>query len=193
MPVVRFVLVIGLVAGALAACTGKHAVANGPQQGDQGYVNGQGTVQVMTLQERVPAPNIEGTSLTGGLINLRDYAGDVVVLNFWAAWCPPCRAEQAKLNAVYDAVHGKGVQFIGIDINDNDAAARAFIRTHGVAYQSIVDKDTAIPLEFDPRLPGTPPSTVIIDRSGRVAAKILGPAAKGVLQPLAEQFAAESS
>jgi peroxiredoxin len=191
--IVRLALVVGLAVGALTACTGKGAVANGPQSGDQGYVGGQGTVQVVAQDQRVPAPPIQGQSLDGGVINLRDFSGDVVVLNFWASWCGPCRTEQAKLNTVYDAMHSKGVQFLGIDIRDDDASARAFLRTHNVRYSSIVDEPTSIPLEFDPRLPGTPPTTVIIDRSGRVAAKILGPAAKGVLQPLAEQFAAETS
>jgi peroxiredoxin len=188
-------LTLALVAavGALTACTGKGAVANGPQSGDQGYIKGKGTVQVFAVDQRVPAPPIQGQALNGGVTNVRDFSGDVVVVNFWASWCVPCRTEQAKLNTVYDAVHSKGVTFLGVDIRDDDAAARAFTRTHNVRYPSIVDEPVSIPLAFDPRLPGTPPTTVIIDRSGRVAAKILGPAATGVLQPLVEQFAAESA
>jgi peroxiredoxin len=193
MPTLRLTLALGAFAAVLTACTGKDAVANGPQSGDQGYVSGNGTVQVFDADRRVPAPNIEGQSLAGGVINTRDFSGQVVVLNIWGEWCPPCRTEQPKLNAVFAATHTRGVAFLGVDIRDNDAAARAFLRTHDVPYPSIVDKDTSIALDFEPRLPANPPMTVIIDRSGRVAAKILGPAAKGVLQPLVEQFAAETA
>jgi peroxiredoxin len=190
---VRLLLAVSATAALLTACTGKGAVANGPQSGDQGYVSGSRTVRVYPAASRVPAPNIEGESLTGDVINLRDYSGQVVVLNFWASWCPPCRAEQSKLNAVYDAVHTKGVAFVGVDIRDDNASARAFVRKQHVQYPSIVDEPVSIPLEFDPRLDTNPPTTVVIDRSGRVAAKISGPTVTGVLQPLIDQFAAETT
>jgi len=192
VPTLRLLLAMSAAAVALTACSNKHAVANGPQSGDQGYVSGDGTVQIYDPDSRAAAPSIAGESLSGGVVNVRDFTGRVVVLNIWASWCPPCRAEQAKLNTVYDAVHAKGVEFLGVDIRDDDAAARAFIRTHTVRYPSIVDDASAIALEFDPRLPANPPSTVVIDRNGRVAAKILGPAKAGVLQPMLEQLAAEN-
>ena len=196
MPGVRLICAVGAAAAmltALPACTGKGAVANGPQADDPGYVSGNRTVRVYPADTRVPAPNIEGQSLSGDVINIRDFSGQVVVLNFWASWCPPCRAEQAKLNAVYDAAHGKGVTFVGVDIRDDDAAARAFVRTHDVQYPSIVDQSESIALDFNPRLPTEPPTTVVIDRAGRVAARINGPTVAGVLQPLVNQFAAEAT
>jgi thiol-disulfide isomerase/thioredoxin len=186
-------LAASVAVGVLTACTGKAAVVSGPQSDSQGYVSGNGTVQVYAPDRRVPAPNIEGESLAGGVTNIRDFDGDVVVLNFWASWCSPCRTEQPNLNTVYAATQAKGVKFLGINIDDDDAAARAYIRTKDVAYSSIVDQPGSIALEFSPRLPATPPTTVIIDREGRVAAKILGPAEAGVLQPLVEQFAAETT
>jgi peroxiredoxin len=186
-------LAASVAVGVLTACTGKAAVVSGPQSDSQGYVAGKGTVQVYAADRRVPAPNIEGESLTGGVINIRDFSGQVVVLNYWASWCPPCRAEQANLNAVYDATHAKGVAFLGINIRDDNSAAQAFARVAHVPYASIVDEPGSTALEFDPRLPATPPTTVIIDRQGRVAAKILGGSTTGILQPLVEQFAAETT
>jgi thiol-disulfide isomerase/thioredoxin len=177
MPVATVAVAVTL-SGLLASCSG----SNGSDLR---------TVQVFDPAERVPAPSIAGPSLNGGVINLRNYTGRVVVLNFWGSWCPPCRAEQAKLNAVYTADHARGVDFVGVDVRDDNTAARSFLRNHSVRYPSIVDQPASISLEFDPRLPTEPPITVIVDRQGRVAAKILGPADQGVLQPLVEQFAAE--
>src|SRR3954465_5475238 len=167
VPTVRCLLAMGAVVAALTACTGKNAVANGPQSGDQGYISGDGTVQIYAPDRRVAAPSITGESLSGGVINVRDLAGRVVVLNVWASWCGPCRTEQPKLNTVYDAVHAKGVDFLGVDIRDDGAAARAVVRTRSVGYPSIVDDAAAIALDFDPRLPAYPPTTVVIDRAGR--------------------------
>jgi peroxiredoxin len=193
VPALRLICAAFAAGAVLSACTGKGAVANGPQSDDQGYVAGNRTVQVYPADSRVPAPNIEGQSLGGDVINVRDFSGQVVVLNFWASWCPPCRAEQTKLNVVYNATHGKGVTFVGVDIRDEDAAARAFVRTHDVQYPSIVDESESIALGFSPRLPTQPPTTVVIDRSGRVAARITGPTVTGVLQPLVDQLAAETT
>ncbi len=151
------------------------------------------TVQIIGLDDRKPAPTIQGPSLTGDVINLRDFVGHVVVLNFWGSWCGPCRAEQTKLNEVYRAVHARGVDFLGINIRDDNAAAASFVRTSDVRYPSIVDEPDATALQFDPRLPENPPITVVVDRSGRVAAKILGPASTGVLKPLVEQLLTEPS
>jgi thiol-disulfide isomerase/thioredoxin len=175
----------------LVACSGHGAVANGPQSGDQGYISGNGTIKLVTMDRRVPAPPISGESLTGSVINVRDFAGGVVVVNFWASWCPPCRSEQTHLNQVYTAEKSKSVAFIGVDIRDQDAAARAFQRTHDVSYASIVDESGSIALGFTPRLPATPPTTVVIDREGRVAATIIGEVPVGVLQPMVDQVVAE--
>jgi peroxiredoxin len=92
---------------------------------------------------------------------------------------------------VYAAERGKGVTFLGVDIRDDNAAALAFMRTHDVRYSSIVDESGSLALGFHPRLPATPPTTVVIDRQGRVAATILGAAPVRVLQPIVDQLTAE--
>ena len=179
------------VAAVLSACTGQNAVSSGAQAGDLGYVSRDGTVRVLPVNDRVPAPSLHGESLDGGNLDIRDLVGQVVVVNFWASWCPPCRAEQPRLNAAYAAAKSDGVAFLGINTRDQGAAARAFTRTHHVTYPSIVDESGSTQLDFD--IPGIPPSTVVIDRHGRVAAKIVGQTPKGVLEPIIDQLAAESS
>jgi thiol-disulfide isomerase/thioredoxin len=176
---------------ATAALSGCTSGTNG-SNANPGYVSPDGTVKVIAVNDRNPAPPVRGRSLDGGTYDVRDRAGDVVVVNFWASWCPPCRAEQPRLNDVYAAVRGKNVDFVGVDLRDEDAMARAFRRTHTVAYPSIVDESGTLLLGFRD-IPASPPSTVVIDRFGRIAAKIIGQTPKGVLQPIVEQLLAEST
>lgn len=174
-------LPVGLAAGALmvAGC------ANG-----SGFSEAR-TVQFVDAVDRQPAPRIQGRALSGSVIDARSYAGSVVLVNFWGSWCAPSRVEQPKLNAVYAAEHPRGVEFLGIDIRDNDAAARSFLRSFDVRYPSIVDEGNALARQFEPRLPDNPPITVVIDRAGRIAAKILGPASVEILRPLLAQLLTE--
>jgi thiol-disulfide isomerase/thioredoxin len=177
---------------ALSGCTSGHGGAANGSAADQGYVSPDGTVKVITINNRDPAPPIRGRSLDGGTYDVRDEVGHVVVVNFWASWCGPCRTEQPRLNTVYTAVRGKSVSFIGVDLRDDDDAARAFRRTHDVNYPSIVDESGAVLLGFRD-IPASPPSTVVIDQEGRIAAKIVGPTLKGVLQPIVDQLLTEST
>jgi thiol-disulfide isomerase/thioredoxin len=183
-------LVCGVILiGAAAGCT-SHAVD--PRNGDYpGYVSADGTVNLTAADERVPVPDIRGTTLHGSSYDLAHDLGHVVVLNFWAEWCAPCRNEQPMLNSVYNDTSKHGVRFLGVNINDDDAAARAFERHYQVAYPSIVDHDDEIALTFDPHLPDTPPTTVVIDRQGRVAARLFGTTERGVLAPIIEQLLKE--
>jgi thiol-disulfide isomerase/thioredoxin len=181
-----------VVVATLAACTA-NAVGGGPQSGDQGYVNGDGTIRVVAASDRDPAPPIRGQALDGGTLDVRDFPGKVVVVNFWASWCPPCRAEQPRLNQVYADTSSQGVVFVGVDIRDSDTSARNFRRTHDVRYPTIVDEPGALLLGFHGSVPGTPPTTVVLDRDGRIAAKIIGESPQGVLKPIVDQLLAEGS
>jgi thiol-disulfide isomerase/thioredoxin len=147
----------------------------------------------LTADKRVPAPPLRGMTLGDTPYDVASDLGHVVVVNFWGSWCEPCRAEQPKLNAVFAATRSRGVRFIGIDVReDSDDAARAFVRTHGVSYPSIIDRNDQLALDFSPRLPDSPPTTVVLDRQGRVAARIIGSAPSGVLEPLVDQLLGES-
>lgn len=174
----------------LGACSGS---GTAPAGGDgQGFVSGDGSVAVVDPAERRPAPELTGTTLAGEPFDLADHRGDVVVLNVWGSWCAPCREEAPYLQAVYEETASDGVQFVGVNTRDDDAAARAFERRFGITYPSVVDDDGRLLLAFRDTLPPSSiPSTLVIDREGRVAARVLGPTTFTELRALVDDVAAE--
>jgi peroxiredoxin len=126
--------------------------------------------QVYPVAERVQAPNVTGTLLSGGLISLDQELGKVVVLNFWAAWCPPCRIETPQFDILYRRLKHRGAIFIGINTKDERSNARAFVHENKISFPIVFDEQG----EFASRLGALPaialPFTVLIDREGRIAA-----------------------
>lgn len=165
-------LVAGLLAGAsltLAACSAPKADG----VGTQGFEAGDGSVTIIAPADRVAAPELSGKTLTGEDVSTADFAGRTIVLNVWGSWCAPCRAEAPELAKV--SVELTDVQFIGINTRDLDPApANAFVRAFEIGYPNIYDPDGSLLLGFGELPPKAIPSTLVIDREGRVAARILG-------------------
>jgi thiol-disulfide isomerase/thioredoxin len=162
----------------------------------QGYVSGEGTVTTVPAGQRPAAPDLRGTTLEGTSFDLAALRGKVVVLNFWASWCPPCRAEGPALQTVARQLRSRGVDFVGVDTRDDDqAAARAFLSDIGSVYPNLDDSDGRVALAFQQgsvRLPPEAiPSTLVVDRAGRVAARILGPTTEPRLTALVTSIATE--
>jgi thiol-disulfide isomerase/thioredoxin len=144
--------------------------------GDKGYIAGEGVITLLPeAQRKAPGP-VSGQTLDGEQVSLASYAGKVVVVNVWGAWCPPCRAEADDLAAAARELAPKGVVFIGINTRDaSQDNARSFERRYDVPYPSIYDPGGRNLLAFHRTLtPNAIPSTVVIDAQGRVAASILG-------------------
>ncbi|HEX6468663.1 MAG TPA: TlpA disulfide reductase family protein [Streptosporangiaceae bacterium] len=158
----------------LAGCAGTQAAQTGPGGSDSRYVAGDGSSRVIPPAERKPAPAARGTTLDGRPIDLAGLRGKTVVVNFWASWCAPCRGEAPALEQVYREHRDKGVAFVGVDIKDDNEPARAFVRTFKVGYPSIVDQDGQVTLAFRDVPPNAVPSTLVLDRQGRIAARVIG-------------------
>jgi thiol-disulfide isomerase/thioredoxin len=166
---VAAVLLLG--AAGVAGCTG--GGDNGPA--DKGYISGDGTVSTLSVADRKGPVRLVGKDLDGGSLDVADFRGQVVVVNVWASWCPPCIAEAADLEEVHRATEGDGVQFVGINTDTDLAAARAHERRFGVTYPSIDSDGGRLLLALRGTLqPSAKPSTLVLDRDGRVAARVLG-------------------
>jgi thiol-disulfide isomerase/thioredoxin len=177
---------------ALILSIGLTACSTAPET-EAGFVSGDGSVTILDPPQRQIAPDATGVDLNGDPLKLSDFAGQVVVLNVWASWCAPCRAEAGALEEVAIQFDGKGVQFIGLNTRDSNAAAQAFIRNYGVTYPSLVDTDGRIQLLFNDSLPPQAiPSTIVIDQQGKVAARALGTVTAATLRTMIEPLLEES-
>lgn len=157
--------------------------------GAQGFVSGNGTIKTLPAADRKTPGAVSGQSLDGKPLSLADYRGKVVVVNVWGSWCGPCRAEAPMLADAARALAGKGVRFLGINSrNMEKAGPQAFVRRYRVPYPSIYDPDGRTLLAFRGTLPPNAiPSTVVIDRKGRVAASVLGQIDKTTLYDLVDE------
>jgi thiol-disulfide isomerase/thioredoxin len=134
---------------------------------------------------RKDSVRIEGTSLQGRRLSSSSLGGDVVVLNVWGSWCSPCRAEAPILAAASRRYAAHQVSFLGINVRDNAAAARAFEDRFEIPYPSIADFDGRSLLALNEYVPASAvPVTVILDREGRVAARVLGELREATLTAL---------
>lgn len=139
--------------------------------GDLQYIEGEGTVLQIDPDDREDPVDISGTSMEGEHIDLRNARGHVVVVNVWAGWCGPCRAEAPHL---VEAAKELDAAFVGIHFKESAETGLAFERDKGVPYPSIQDEGGETLLRFGKYAPESPPTTFILDRQGRVAALISG-------------------
>ncbi len=131
--------------------------------------------ELIPAEHRQAAPDARRPLLVGdGELGLGDLRGDPIVVNFWASWCGPCRAEQPDLNRVYDDYQPLGVQFLGVDIQDTRPNGRAHVREFDIPYDSLFDPDSSYAADFGGIGPRAIPTTLLIDHQGRVASRLFG-------------------
>jgi len=170
------VLAVVIGATVLSGCTAT-ALQQQYQNGDnKGYISGSGVTEIKPADRKEPV-SFSGKTDDGTTFSSAAHKGDVVVVNFWYAQCPPCRLEAKQLQKLAASYAGKGVDFIGVNTRDDQPSAESFDTTFGVTYPSILDADTgAVQLAFSGTYrPNSTPTTVILDKQGRVAARIEGP------------------
>ncbi|HXP85113.1 MAG TPA: TlpA disulfide reductase family protein [Bryobacteraceae bacterium] len=116
------------------------------------------------------APDFTVTTERGARWTTKDFRGRVLVVNFWASWCAPCIQETPSLNAFQNVLRKSGVVVLGISIDTNEQAYRAFLRQFDVGFETARDPDREIGFKY-----GTfqIPESYIIDKNGVVAAKII--------------------
>lgn len=176
----RFALLIAF-AIALTGCSG-----GGSSTSEESFVSGDGSTTFIKIAERKIAPAISGLTLSG--TNYTYTKDKMAVVNVWASWCSPCRAEAPTLASLSKKY--SDVAFIGILTRDNPANAEAFARRFKLPYPTIIDD--SILIGFKGSLPANAiPTTVILDKNGRVAARISGVITVASLSQLIERISAE--
>ena len=118
-----------------------------------------------------PAATFTLTLFDGGKLTLEDLRGKAVFLNFWASWCPPCRAEARDLEAAWQKLKDKNMIFVGVAVQDTDENAREFLKEFNVTYPN--GKDEAGKVAVDYGTWGIPES-FFIDPQGRITYKHVG-------------------
>jgi len=174
--VVASALLSLVLAGSLAACA-NDPLAEQYRAGDnKGYIAGDFRVQEIPADQRTEPVEFEGTLETGDRVSSDDFAGTVLVVNFWYAACGPCRAEAGDLEKAHTTFDGGDVAFLGINTSDSPEAAAAFAETWGVTYPSVIAADDgAVKLAFADKTPiQATPTTLVLDKEGRVAARVIG-------------------
>lgn len=165
-----------LVLAALAGCTADPLAEQYASGSTQNYISGDGSVTTISLDNRGESIDFEGVTAEGDPVSSDDFAGGVVVINFWYAACPPCRVEAPDLEKLHVSLEGEGASFLGVNVRDQADTARTFETETGVTYPSVIDaNDGNLLLAFAGTVaPNAVPTTLVIDKKGRVAARFLG-------------------
>lgn len=117
------------------------------------------------------APSFELPVLNGGTLALSDRDGSVLLVNFWASWCSPCRKEMPELDALYRQYRDQGLTVWGISVDPRAEQARAFADDLDVSYPLLLDSDMRVSGDYKVR---AMPSTVVVDAAGRIRHTQLG-------------------
>lgn len=179
----------GLLAAASLVLTGcaSDPLADQFRAGDnKNYIAGDGTVTEYAADARPTFDAWSGVTESGQRLDSSALSGQVVVMNWWYAACAPCRAEAPDLAALSEEFADQGVQFVGVNVRDSAETALAFDRRFGITFPSVMDAQSgSVSLAFSGVVsPQAVPTTIVIDREGKVASRVLGRIDKSILRTL---------
>lgn len=175
----------------MSACSSGGTSGGG---GDTNFVMGKDGISTAEKGERAAAPDLSGKTVNGGQLDVASYKGKVVVLNVWGSWCAPCRAEAPNFEKVYQDLKTRGVEFVGINTRDTSVQnAVAFEKQQGITYQSLYDPTGKLMLRFKRGTlnPQAVPSTLVLDREGKIAARSLAALSEDKLRKMIAPVLAE--
>jgi len=126
------------------------------------------------------APDFELEALDGRTIVLSELRGQVVLINFWATWCPPCRAEMPAIEQVYEQYRDKGFEVLAVNLQEQDAQMSTFVEEQGLTFPVLADRDSSVSNTYQVT---SIPTTVFVDRSGVIEEIIVGgPLARALIE-----------
>jgi thiol-disulfide isomerase/thioredoxin len=187
--------VVGAVCLGVSACgSDANSIAAQARSGDgKGYVSGDGSIERLAPGQRSSPLTLSGVTMQGTQWTVADAKNHVLVLNVWGQWCGPCVAEMPHLQQVWSQLSaaGKPVQFMGINYRDGVETARAFLRANRITYPSLQDDGGGTLLALRGKA-NTTPTTLVLDRRGRIAARVSGPVTAATLSGLVNDVLGES-
>ena len=150
-----------------------------------GRGEGEQTFEAVSRHDLGSAPGFTLADLNGDPVALSDFAGQPIVLDFWATWCPPCVEEVPSFVELYDENRGRGLVVLGVALRDKPEDVRAFAQTHGVTYPMLLGEDAVV----DSIVEGYGgieyiPTTFFIRRDGTIAQRVEGLHSKEQLKQL---------
>ena len=174
--VTRIATLAAVATLALTGCTNDPLAEQYREGSGKGYIAGDGSWTEIPADERDESIEFSGVDQNGDPVSSDDFAGEVLVVNFWYAACAPCRAEAPDLVELSGEYADKGANFLGVNVRDQAETAIAFDETYGIQYPSIIDtNDGAVKLAFSGSVPpNAVPTTLVLDAEGRIAARIVG-------------------
>ncbi len=183
--ILRTAIGFGLIAALLVGCA-SDPLADQFRAGDnKNYIAGDGTVTEFALGSRPGFEAFVGTTESGQVLDSSAFEGNVIVMNWWYSACAPCRAEASDL-AMLSVEFEDSVQFVGVNVRDTAETALAFDRNFRIEYPSVIDAQSGqVSLAFTGVVsPQAVPTTIVIDRDGKVASRILGRIEASILRTL---------
>ena len=112
-----------------------------------------------------PAPDFTLKSSSGKNLKLSEHRGDVVLINFWASWCGPCRQEMPLLSELHDKYKALGFTVLGVNVEQDSGDAKKLLEDMPVSFPVLFDNDSTVSKQYDVV---AMPSTVLVDRNGRM-------------------------
>lgn len=165
------VALLAALAVLLSGCTASEEAPEAAGGGSEfRFVEGTPSGEVIPADEREQAPEVTGELLDGESYSLSDHDGTIVVMNFWASWCAPCRVEAPDLQQIYETYQDQDVELLGVLVRDTKGQGETYSQQAGLTYPSIYDPSTKVALQFRGYPLAAIPSTIVIDRQGKVAA-----------------------
>jgi cytochrome c biogenesis protein CcmG/thiol:disulfide interchange protein DsbE len=135
-----------------------------------------------------PAPDFTLSSLAGTKVALSDLKGQVLLINVWATWCPPCRVEMPNIQAAYEQYHEQGFTVVAVNMQEDPSTVAAFMRDHQLTFPALLDLDGQVSRSYQAL---SLPSSFFVDRRGVIRAVYHGPMPRSVIAGTVEQLLRE--
>jgi peroxiredoxin len=140
--------------------------------------------KLSSLREGAEAPDFELNTLEGETIKLSDYRGKKVILNFWATWCPPCKAEMPHMQNFYEDYNDQGVEILAVNLTNMDKGkeeVQKFVDEYGLTFSIPMDEEGFAGTTYQAF---TIPTSYILDENGVITKKIVGPMDENMMKDL---------